>query len=106
VHDSGPAGHARWSAADAGNPAKAAQASDVGVSNHGNQVNAYTPTSRAAADGIRRDVAILLAVVAAAATLVAVAHWRMGRMRDGQRERELRCLIDDDGGRNDDRSYG
>jgi len=76
-----------------------------GVSNDGNQVNAHTPTSRAAADGIRRDVAILLTVVAAAATLVAVAHWRMGRMRDRQRERELRCLIDDDGGRND-RSYG
>jgi hypothetical protein len=68
AHDSGPAGHARWSAADAGNPAKAAQASDVWVGNDGKQVNAPTPTSRAAADGIRRDVAILLPKVVAAAT--------------------------------------
>lgn len=105
AHDSGPAGHARWSAADAGNPAKAAQASDVWVGNDGKQVNAPTPTSRAAANGKRTGVPILLTVVAAAATLVVVAHWRMDRMRDGQWERELRCLADDDGGR-DDRSYG
>lgn len=105
AHGCGPARHARCSAADAGNPDKTAAASDVWVGNDGQQVDASTPTSRAAADGIGAAVAILFTVVAAAATLVALAHWRLSRIRDGQWERELRCLIDDGGGRND-RSYG
>jgi hypothetical protein len=103
--DSGNAVPARRTAALAGKAAKADEASKVWVDNDGNQVDPPTPTSHAAADGIRAAAAILLSVVVAA-TLVAVAHSRLSRMRDAQWERDLRCgLANEDDGRNN-RSYG
>jgi hypothetical protein len=39
------------------------------------------------------------------ASLVAFAHSRLCQIRHAQWERELRCLLSDDGGRNN-RSYG
>jgi hypothetical protein len=98
-------GDAGWSGVVVENPAKAAEKSGFWVDSDGNQVDPPTPAWHAAVDGIRAGAAILLIVVAAAATLVIVAHSRLGQMRDAQWERELRCLADDDGGRND-RSYG
>lgn len=94
----------RGTAGLADNSAKAHEATKVWVVNNGNRADP-TPTSRAAVDGITAGAAALLIVVTAAASLVAVTHSRLNRMRDAQWERELRCLVNDDGGRNN-RTYG
>jgi hypothetical protein len=76
--------------------AKAAVATDVWLNN---------ATARAGADGICAGATILLSAFAAAATLVAITHLQLSRMRNRNWERELRCLANDDGGRNN-RSCG
>ncbi|WP_375481467.1 hypothetical protein [uncultured Mycobacterium sp.] len=85
--------------------AKADQTSKVWIDNDGKQVAPPTPTSVAATEGIIAAAATLLAVVIPVATFALCVHSRLRRIRYAEWERELRCLVSDDGGRNN-RSYG
>jgi hypothetical protein len=62
-------------------------------------------SARAGVDGVCAGSATLLSAGAAAAILVTITHLRLSRKCDANWERELRCLANDDGGRNN-RSYG
>lgn len=86
------------------NRAKAVGVSDIWASNT-KRVDPPTSTARAGAEGVCAGAAILLSVVAAAVTLVASTHLRLSRIRNANWERELRCVANEDGGR-DNRSYG
>jgi len=76
--------------------AKAVGATDVWLNN---------ATAHAGIDGACAGAAILLSAVAAAATLVTITYLLLTRMRNANWERELRCLANDNGGRNN-KGYG
>jgi len=80
--------------------AKVGDQVEIWVDENGNPVAAPTPTSRAMVDAIGTAEVTLLAVGFALAFVVRVARSRLDRTRDGQWERELRCLQEDGGRKN------
>lgn len=78
---------------------KAGDRVTIWVNEDGNRVGRPTPTSQAGFDGVVAGLSIVL-LVAGAMTLVVVAgRWTLDRGRYKQWDRELRCFVDDGGGR-------
>ncbi|MGO9031698.1 Rv1733c family protein [Mycobacterium sp.] len=78
---------------------KAGEPLQIWVGADGNRVNRPTPVERAAADALSAAVVGWLIVALAAAQVVWAVRAHASRMRDAQWERDIRCLVDDDGGR-------
>jgi hypothetical protein len=76
----------------------------IWVDRDGRHVDAPAPTSRAAADAVGIAYAAWQTVALAVAGLVCWGRRRLDRRRDSAWERDIRCLIDDDGGRTNRRS--
>lgn len=81
------------------NSVKAGDSLKIWVDDHGKRVDRPSPVERAAVDALSAAVVGWLIVVAAAAQVVLVVRAHASRMRDAQWERDIRCLVDDDGGR-------
>ncbi|UQX10303.1 Rv1733c family protein [Candidatus Mycobacterium methanotrophicum] len=71
----------------------------IWVDDHGERVGWPTPVERATADALTAAVVGWLIVVLAAAQVVGVVRAHAIRMRDVQWEKDIRSLVDDDGGR-------
>jgi len=71
----------------------------IWVDRDGNHVDAPAPTSRAGADAVGVAYATWQTVALAVAGLVCWSRSCLDRRRDAAWERDIRCLIDDDGGR-------
>jgi hypothetical protein len=71
----------------------------IWVDRNGDHVDAPVPVSQAAADAIGVAYVAWQAVVLVVAGLVCWGRWNLERRRDSAWERDIRCLIDDDGGR-------
>ncbi|MDT5211475.1 MAG: hypothetical protein QOF67_3890 [Mycobacterium sp.] len=71
----------------------------IWVDSNGDCVDAPTPTSQAGFDAILVAYAAWQSVVLAAAALIWWSHSRLDRRRDSAWERDIRCLIHDNGGR-------
>ena len=71
----------------------------IWVDREGNRVDAPTPISQAGVDAIGIAYVAWQTVALAAAGLICWARSRLNRRRDSAWERDIRCLIDDDGGR-------
>jgi hypothetical protein len=69
------------------------------VDRNGNRVDAPAPTSQAGADAVGVAYVAWQTVVLAVAGLVCWSRSRLDRRRDSAWERDIRCLIDNDGGR-------
>jgi hypothetical protein len=78
---------------------KAGDPLQIWVDADGNRVDRPTPVERAAADALTAAIVGWLIVVLAAAQVVCAVRAHANRMRDAQWEREIRYLVDDDGGR-------
>ena len=78
---------------------KAGEPLPIWVDADGNRVDRPTPVERAAVDALTEAVVGWLIVVLAAAQVVSAVRAHAIRMRDAQWEREIRYLVDDDGGR-------
>jgi hypothetical protein len=78
---------------------KAGEPLPIWVGADGNRVDRPTPLERAVADALTAAVVGWLIVVLAAAQLVCAVRAHANRMRDTQWDRDIRCLVDDDGGR-------
>jgi hypothetical protein len=81
------------------NSAKAGEPLQIWVDDHGNRVERPSPVERAAVDALSAAVVGWLIVVAAVAQVVVVVQAHAIRMRDAQWERDIRCVVDEDGGR-------
>ncbi len=79
--------------------AKAGEPLQIWVDDNGQRVEQPRPIERAAVDAVLAAVVGWLIVVAAAAQVVVLVRAHATRMRSAQWERDIRCLIDDDGGR-------
>jgi hypothetical protein len=77
---------------------KAGDPLQIWVDGDGRRVDHPTPVARAAADAFTVAVVGWSIVALAAAQVVATVRAHVNRMRDAQWEREIRCLVDDDGG--------
>jgi hypothetical protein len=116
VDDSKPVGspettaftvHARWQlngivhtdALGWGYPVKAGDPLQIWVDGDGNRVDQPTPIARADIDALTVAVVGWSIVALAAALVVATVRAHVNRMRDAQWEREIRSLVEDDGGR-------
>src|SRR4029077_13536036 len=71
----------------------------IWVDRDGNRVDAPKPTSQAGVDAAVAAFAAWQTVALAAAGLIWWGRWRLDRRRDSAWEREIRCLIHDNGGR-------
>jgi hypothetical protein len=71
----------------------------IWVDRKGNPVDAPTPTSQAGVDAVGVAYAAWQTVALAAAGLICWGRSHLDRRRDSAWERDIRCLIDDDGGR-------
>jgi hypothetical protein len=71
----------------------------IWVDRDGNRVDAPTPISQAGVDAVAVAYVAWQSVVLAAAVLICWGRSRLDRRRDSAWERDIRCLIDDDGGR-------
>jgi hypothetical protein len=71
----------------------------IWVDRKGNPVDAPTPTSQAAVDAVGVAYAAWQTVALAAAGLICWGRSHLDGRRDSAWERDIRCLIDDDGGR-------
>jgi hypothetical protein len=71
----------------------------IWVDRDGNRVDAPTPISQAGADAVGVAYVAWQSVVLTAAVLICWGRSRLDRRRDSAWERDIRCLIDDDGGR-------
>jgi hypothetical protein len=71
----------------------------IWVDRNGNHVDAPTPASQASVDAVGVAYAAWQTVVLAVAALVWWGRSQLDRRRDSAWERDIRCLIDDDGGR-------
>ena len=71
----------------------------IWVDRDGNRVDAPTPTSQAGVDAVLVAYAAWQTVVLAAAALIWWGRSRLDRRRDSAWERDIRCLIHDNGGR-------
>jgi hypothetical protein len=115
VDDSTPAGsaestastvHARWQAnginhADviaSQGAVKAGEPLQIWVDGDGNLVDQPTPVARADRDAWTAALVGWLIVAVAVAHAVAMVHAHVKRMQNAQWDREIRCLVDDDGG--------
>ena len=78
---------------------KAGDPLQIWVDANGNQVESPTPIERAAVEGVIAAFVGWWIVVLAAAQVVSALRAHLIRMRDAQWEREIRYLVDDDGGR-------
>ena len=78
---------------------KAGDPLQIWVDADGNRVDRPTPVERAAADALTAAIVGWFIVVLAAAQVVCAVRAHANRMRDAQWEREIRYLVDDDGGR-------
>ena len=79
--------------------AKAGEPLQIWVDDSGQRVEQPSPVERAAVDALSAAVIGWLIVVAAAAQVVVLVRAHATRIRNAQWERDIRCLIDDDGGR-------
>ena len=71
----------------------------IWVNRDGDRVDALAPTSRAGRDAVGVAYAAWQTVALAVAAFVCWGRSRLDRRRDSAWERDIRCLIDDDGGR-------
>jgi hypothetical protein len=71
----------------------------IWVDTDGNRVERPTPIARAAADALTAAIVGWWIVVLAAVQVVCAVRAHANRMRDAQWERDIRYLVDDDGGR-------
>jgi hypothetical protein len=78
---------------------KAGEPLQIWVDSDGNRVDQPTPIARADMDAWTAALVGWLIVAVAAAHVVAIVRAHVNRMRDTQWEREIRYLVDDDGGR-------
>jgi len=78
---------------------KAGEPLQIWVDDHGKPVARPSPVERAAVDALAAAVVGWLIVVLAAAQVVGAVRAHATRMRDAQWERDIRCLVDEDGGR-------
>jgi uncharacterized membrane protein YqjE len=78
---------------------KAGGSLQIWVDDDGNRVDQPTPIARAAVDALSVAVVGWLVVALAVAQVVAALRAHLKRMRDAQWEREMRSLVEDDGGR-------
>jgi hypothetical protein len=78
---------------------KAGEPLPIWVDADGNRVDQPTPIARAAMDALTVAVVGWSIVALAATQVVATVRAHMNRMRDAQWEREIRSLVEDDGGR-------
>jgi hypothetical protein len=98
---------ARWRLSDVdhaellgwNNSVKAGEPLSIWVDDHGDRVEQPSPVERAALDALSAAAIGWLIVAAAAAQVVLVVRAHTIRMRDAQWERDIRCLVDEDGGR-------
>jgi hypothetical protein len=79
--------------------AKAGEQLPIWVDDLGNRVEKPSPVERAAVDALSTAVVGWLIVIAATAQVVVVVRAHASRMRDAQWERDIRLLVDEDGGR-------
>jgi hypothetical protein len=116
VDDSKPVGspettaftvHARWQLNGIDHAAviaweyavKAGDPLQIWVNGDGNRVDQPTPIARADIDALTVTLVGWSIVALAAALVVATVRAHVNRMRDAQWEREIRSLVEDDGGR-------
>jgi hypothetical protein len=78
---------------------KAGEPLQIWVDADGSRVDRPTPVERAAVDALSAAVVGWLIVILAAAQVVCAVRAHAIRMRDAQWERDIRCLVDEDGGR-------
>jgi hypothetical protein len=71
----------------------------IWVDRNGNRVDAPAPISQAGVDAVGVAYVAWQTVALAAAGLICWGRARLDRRRDSAWERDIRCLIDDDGGR-------
>ena len=71
----------------------------IWVDGNGDRVDAPAPTSQAGADAVGVAYAAWQTVAVTVIGLVCWGRRRLDRRRDSAWERDIRCLIDDDGGR-------
>jgi hypothetical protein len=71
----------------------------IWVDDQGKRVERPSPVERAAVDALLAAVVGWLIVILAAAQVVSAVRAHATRMRDAQWERDIRCLVDGDGGR-------
>jgi hypothetical protein len=82
-----------------GDAVKAGEPLHIWVDDRGTRAERPSPIARAAVDALSAAVIGWLIVVAAAAQVVLAVRAHATRMRNTQWERDIRCLIDDEGGR-------
>jgi hypothetical protein len=78
---------------------KAGDRLQIWVDANGNPVARPTPPGLAAAEAVTAAVVACLIMVLVAAPVVAAVHAHASHMRETQQERDIRGLVDDDGGR-------
>jgi hypothetical protein len=78
---------------------KAGEPLQIWVDADGNRVDRPTPVARAVTDALTAAVVGWVIVVLAAAQVVCAVRAHANRMRDTQWDRDIRCLVDEDGGR-------
>ena len=71
----------------------------IWVDSYGNRVDAPMPTSQAGVDAVLVAYSTWQMVVLVAAGLIRWCRSRLDRRRDSGWERDIRCLIHDNGGR-------
>jgi hypothetical protein len=71
----------------------------IWVDRNGDRVNAPAPTSQACVDAVGIAFVAWQTVVLVVTVLVCAGRSHLDRRRDSAWERDIRCLIDDDGGR-------
>jgi hypothetical protein len=81
------------------NAVKAGDSLHIWVDDRGTRAERPNPVERAAVDAVAAAVVGWLIVVAAAAQVVAAVRAHATRTRNAQWELDIRCLIDDEGGR-------
>ena len=81
------------------NSVKAGEPLPIWIDDQGNRVEQPSPVERAAVDALSAAAIGWLIVVAAGAQVVVVVRAYAIRRRDAQWERDIRCLVDEDGGR-------
>jgi hypothetical protein len=94
VNGSEHTGNLKWDhAAKTGDPLT------IWVDGSGDRVDAPAPISQAGVDAVGVAYVAWQSVALAAAGLICWGRSRLDRRRDSAWERDIRCLIDDDGGR-------
>ncbi len=78
---------------------KAGEPLRIWIDADGKRVSRPTPVERAVADALSAAVVGWLIVVLAATQVVCAVRAHANRMRDAQWEKDIRCLVDEDGGR-------